>query len=298
MSVGLVSLLGLVLFVWPFVFSGAPPELPALGVTVASLAALAIMEIGARRLDSGRLALLAVLAAIDAALRLALVTGIGGFSPIFFLVILAGYAFGASYGFLVGAFSLLVSALVTGGVGPWLPYEAFAVGWVGVVAGVAGWLVERLWTARGSAASGDRANAPPVWLARRLDLAVLVAVAIVTGFAYGALTDVWDWVTFYRGVGEIGWLPGIPAAEALARFARFYLVTSFGWDALRAAGDTLAILVFGVPVLTGLARLRARLGYEIVPLVATTAAGAGAGTVPGSTAPSRRAKTSHSASRP
>jgi len=58
-----------------------------------------------RRLDSGRLALLAALAAIDAALRLALVSGIGGFSPIFFLVLCAGYEFGGLVWFLVGAFS-------------------------------------------------------------------------------------------------------------------------------------------------------------------------------------------------
>ena len=77
-----------------------------------------------------------------------MVNGVGGFSPIFFLVLVAGYEFGASYGFLVGAFSLLVSALVTGGIGPWLPYETFAVGWMGAAAGLAGSTVRRLRPAR------------------------------------------------------------------------------------------------------------------------------------------------------
>jgi len=252
MSVAVASMAGILLFVWPFLGFGLPPELPALAVTLGALASIGLMEFGARRLDSGRLALLAALAAMDAALRLALVSGIGGFSPIFFLVLCAGYEFGASYGFLVGAFSLLVSGLVTGGVGPWLPYEAFAVGWVGASAGLAGSLVRRLGSGRRN------------WLPDRLDVAVLVGVAVVTGFAYGALTDVWGWVAFYRGVENIGWIPGLSAADTLAQFSRYYVLTSLTWDALRALGDALAVLALGTPVLMAMGRLRARLGYEII----------------------------------
>ena len=252
MSIAVISIAGVILFVWPFLGLGLPPEVPALAGTLGAVASLALMEAGARRLDSGRLALLAALAAIDAALRLVLVNGVGGFSPSFFLVICAGFEFGASYGFLVGAFSLLVSALVTGGIGPWLPYETFAVGWVGASSGVAGSIVRRF-------APGRRG-----WVPGRLDIAVLVGVAIATGFAYGALTDIWGWVAFYRGVANIGWTPGLPAGETLAQFARYYAVTSLGWDAFRAAGDALAVVALGTPVLMALGRLRARLGYEIV----------------------------------
>ena len=252
MSIAAVSIAGIVLFIWPFLGLGLPPEVPALAITLGAVASLGLMEAGTRRLDSGRLALLAALAAIDAALRLALVNGVGGFSPIFFLVLCAGYEFGASYGFLVGAFSLLVSGLVTGGVGPWLPYETFAVGWVGASAGLAGSLVRRFGPGRRT------------WLPDRLDLAVLIVVAMVTGFAYGALTDIWGWVAFYRGVENIGWIPGLSAADTLAQFGRYYTVTSLVWDAFRAVGDSVAIVVLGTPVLMALGRLRARLGYEIV----------------------------------
>jgi energy-coupling factor transport system substrate-specific component len=251
--IGLVSIAGLTLFLWPFAGLGLTPEAPALAVTLASVVALAIMEVGARRLDSGRLALLAALAAIDAALRLALVNGVAGFSPIFFLVLAAGYEFGPSYGFLVGSFSLLVSAVVTGGVGPWLPYETFAVGWVGLSAGLAGSVVRRLAPARKS------------WLPARLDIGVLVVVAIFSGFAYGALTDVYGWVAFYRGVENVGWIPGLTPSQTLAQFGRYYALTSFAWDSFRALGDAVAVLAFGTPVLMALGRLRARLGYEIVP---------------------------------
>jgi energy-coupling factor transport system substrate-specific component len=86
----------------------------------------------------------------------------------------------------------------------------------------------------------------------------------VTGFAYGALTDIWGWVAFYRGVENIGWMPGLSAGETLAQFGRYYLATSVTWDAFRAAGDAVAVVVLGTPELMALGRLRARLGYEIV----------------------------------
>ena len=251
--IAVVSVAGLLLFLWPFLGLGLTPEAPALSLTLASVAGLALMEVGARRLDSGRLALLAALAAIDAALRLAMVNGVAGFSPIFFLVLAAGYEFGPSYGFLVGSFSLLVSAVVTGGVGPWLPYETFAVGWVGLSAGVAGSIVRGVRPARRS------------WLPSRLDIGVLVGVAFVSGFAYGALTDVYGWVAFYRGVENVGWIPGLSPAQTLAQFGRYYVLTSVAWDSFRAVGNGVAVLALGAPVLMALGRLRARLGYEIVP---------------------------------
>jgi energy-coupling factor transport system substrate-specific component len=71
-------------------------------------------------------------------------------------------AFGPSYGFLTGAFSLLVSAVATGGVGPWVPYQMLAAGWVGAAAGLAG-----------------------LWRAGRAGRAELMALAVV-----GALMDI------------------------------------------------------------------------------------------------------------
>jgi energy-coupling factor transport system substrate-specific component len=131
-----VSLLGVSLFAWPFTGLALPPETGALALTLAAILALVLVGVGTQRLDNRRLALLAVIAALDAGLRLALVSGIAGFTPIFFLILCAGYVYGASFGFLSGSVALLVSALVTGGVGPWLPYEMFAAGWVGAAAGM------------------------------------------------------------------------------------------------------------------------------------------------------------------
>jgi energy-coupling factor transport system substrate-specific component len=243
----LVAVPGLALFFWPFL-PGAPAEAPAAALALGSLLAVVLLEVGARRLDSRGLALLAAIAAVDAGLRLAVVIGIGGFSPFFFLVLCAGWVFGPSYGFLCGAFALLVSALATGGVTPWVPYQVFGVGYVGVVAGLAGrWRSPRF---------GWR------------DAAVLAAVGVLTGFAYGALTDIQVWVTGFRGPGELGWQPGLAPATALLHFARFYAVTSLVYDSFRAGGNAAMVLLLAAPVVAALERVRARFSFEVVPVPA------------------------------
>jgi energy-coupling factor transport system substrate-specific component len=239
MRLAAASLAGLALFFWPFAGLGLPPATPAIAVTIGTVFGLALVEFGTRRLDARLLALLAALAAVDAALRMALVSGIGGFSPIFFLVLCAGYVLGPSFGFLCGATALLVSALATGGLGPWIPYQVFAVGWVGSAAGVAGLRFRGIWP--------------------------LAAVGLVAGFAFGALLDVWDW-TYFQGSGGLGWSPGLPAGETALRFGRFYLLTSLAYDSFRAVGNLLMVVLLGPPVLAALRRLRQRFALEIVPL--------------------------------
>jgi len=246
LPVGLVSLGGIVLFAWPFLGSGLPASTPAWTLTFACVAGLLLVEVGMRQLDSRAVALLASIAAIDTALRLAVIEGIGGFSPIYFLVLCAGFVFGPSFGFLAGALSILVSALAGGGMGPWVPYQVFAVGWVGVAAGLAGH-----WS-RGSRVPGWR------------DVIALAAVGGVMGWVVGALLDITDWIPVYRGNPTLGWLPGMDAGTSLVHFGRFYLLTSLAYDTFRAVGNVLMVLVLGAPVLAALARLRVRLSFEVV----------------------------------
>lgn len=243
-AIGIVSLIGVSLFAWPFIGSGLPASTPAWTLTLACIAALLLVEAGTRQLDARGLALLAAIAAIDTALRLAVVEGIGGFSPVYFLVLCAGFVFGPTYGFLAGALSILVSAIAGAGVGPWVPYQIFTTGWVGVVAGIAG---------RGRVQL-------PGWG----DLIILAAVGAVMGWVVGALLDIQDWVPLYRGNPTLGWEPGMDAATAAVHFGRFYLLTSLAYDSFRAAGNVVMVLAFGAPVLGALSRLRARLTFEVV----------------------------------
>jgi energy-coupling factor transport system substrate-specific component len=244
LPVGLVSLAGLALFCWPFAGSGLPANTPAWALAIGSVAALLLVEAGTRELDSRAVALLAAIAAIDTALRLAVIEGIGGFNPIYFLVLCAGYVFGTSFGFLAGALSILVSAIAGGGVGPWVPYQVFAVGWVGVAAGLAGhW------------------RAPtPGWR----DVITLAAVGTLMGWLFGALMDMTDWVPVYRGNPTLGWEPGMDPVTALIHFGRYYLLTSLAYDTFRAVGNAAMVLALGVPVLAALMRLKARLTFQVI----------------------------------
>jgi len=256
MRVGAISIAGLALFLWPFVGADTPPVATSLALSLGIVAVLLFVEASTRRLDARRFALLAAIAAIDAGLRLVLVTGLGGFSPMFFLILAAGYVYGPSYGFLAGSVALLASAVATGGIGPWLPYEMMGCGFVGLVAGVA----------------GMRRSGPVTWR----DIVVLASVGAVTGFAYGALLDVWDWTTFYRGAPGFGWQPGLSLTAALARFGRFYVATSLVYDGFRAVGNVLAVTLLGAPVLAGLIRVRARFNVIVLepsPQVAPAPAG-------------------------
>jgi energy-coupling factor transport system substrate-specific component len=234
----LISALGLGLFLWPFSGLGLPAATPALAIGIGAVLGLLAIEVGTRRMDSRQLALLAALSAVDAGLRAALVTGIGGFSPIFLLVLCGGYALGPEFGFLFGASSLVVSALVTGGIGPWVPYQIFAVGWVGAFAGLVGLVL---------------AHHRP----RRRDVLLLAAVGVVTGFGFGAVMDIWNW-TFYFSSPQIGWSPSLSPGVAILHFIKYYFVTSAGYDAFRAGGNALMVLVFGLPVLAALHRLSRR----------------------------------------
>jgi energy-coupling factor transport system substrate-specific component len=244
LPVGLVSLAGLALFCWPFFGSGLPANTPAWALAMGSVTALLLVEAGARELDSRAVALLAAIAAIDTALRLAFIEGIGGFNPIFFLVLCAGYVFGTSFGFLAGAFSILVSAIAGGGVGPWVPYQVFGLGWVGVAAGLA----------------GHWRSTTPNWR----DLITLAGVGAIMGWVFGALLDISGWVPGYRGNPTLGWEPGMDPVTALIHFGRYYLLTSVAYDTFRAVGNVVMVLALGAPVLAALARLRARLTFEVV----------------------------------
>jgi energy-coupling factor transport system substrate-specific component len=238
----LCSIVGILLFLWPFVSGSLPGASPATAIGLGTAAALVTVEIGARRLDARHLALLAALAAIDAAARAVVVTGIGGFSPIFLLVLCGGYVFRAGYGFVLGAVSLLVSALVTGGVGPWLPYQLFGVAWVGAFAGLV----------------GRRQRGRPTMR----DVGVLAVTGVVAGYGFGAAMDVWNW-TFYQSSPALGYHAGMGLSTALGHFGHYYLATSLVYDSFRAGGNAVLVGAIGLPVLVALARLRASLHTDV-----------------------------------
>jgi energy-coupling factor transport system substrate-specific component len=157
---------------------------------------------------------------------------------VFFLLVLGGRVFGAGFGFVLGATTLFASALVTGGVGPWLPFQMLGAAWVGWGAGLL----------------------PP--LRGRAEVLMLAAYGAVAGLFYGLLLNLSFW-PFATGMsGELSFVPGDPVAENLHRFLVFTLATSLGWDIGRAVTTAVLVLVTGRPVLGALRRAARRAAFE------------------------------------
>nr|HRC74471.1 acyltransferase family protein [Kouleothrix sp.] len=130
----------LAMFVWPLLVrvpEGAQQVAPPF-VFLALLplvVVLILVELSEGGMDARVLAILGVLSAINAVLR-GLSAGVAGVELVFFLLILAGRVFGPGFGFALGATSLFASALLTAGVGPWLPYQMLVSAWIGMGAGL------------------------------------------------------------------------------------------------------------------------------------------------------------------
>ena len=87
-----------------------------------------------RKPQARELVLIAVLVALNVAGRAAFFM-LPEFKPVVAMTILAGVAFGGETGFLVGAMTMLVSNMLFSQ-GPWTPWQMFAMGMIGFLAGV------------------------------------------------------------------------------------------------------------------------------------------------------------------
>jgi energy-coupling factor transport system substrate-specific component len=247
-----LNLAGLAAYLYPFLFASAGSESsdwflhqtdgPLIVAGVAGLClVLTVAELTNGGLNSKSLALLGVLSALAAVLRT--ITLPAGANLYFFLVILGGYAFGARIGFLAGALSFFLSAVVTGGFGPWLPFQMFASAWMGLSAGLLRPLVTR------------------VHAGRRLEIAALVAFGVAWGILFGAITNLWSW-PFWAGGPDVSYRPGLGLAETLRHYWNFYLLTSFGWDLFRSACNALVLATLGAPLLRALLRFHDRFSWR------------------------------------
>jgi energy-coupling factor transport system substrate-specific component len=252
-TLAVISAAGLGILLLPLLPNQAISPSTALLTALIAAAGLVVVAIGlqTRRLSPRLLAVLAALVAVDASLRLVIVVGLLGFSPIFFLIIAGGYAMGPAFGFSLGALTLLVSAVLTAGFGPWLPYQMLVSGWVGMGAGYLGGLRWR------RASLSHRPGWTVFWLG---------LYGAIAGFAYGALLDLWEW-PFLLGAASssIAWAPDLSLAELAGRFGAFYLTTSLLYDGFRAAGNVLLVCTFGIPVIGALHRFRRRFLVEWGP---------------------------------
>lgn len=252
MVLALASVAGLMMFLWPLLVRVEPqsmqhgPDAPFLFIAILPvLIAVVLAELSEGGMDSKALAMLGVLSAVNAALR-PLGAGTAGIETVFFVLVLAGRVFGAGFGFVLGCTSLFASALLTAGVGPWLPFQMMCAAWIGMGAGLL-----------------------PRDVRGKREIAMLVGYGILVAYVFGFLMNLWFWpfitdaeVSYYDG--GISYVPGDPVGENLHRFAIFTLLTStLGWDTGRAITNTVAILVIGPALLATLRRASRKASYGV-----------------------------------
>ncbi|MCW2768423.1 MAG: integral rane protein [Nocardioides sp.] len=241
---GVASLAGLMMLCWPLLLrvpDSARVDPPFLFLALLPVViAVVLAEINEGGMDPRVLAILGVLSAINAILR-GISPGTAGVELTFFLLILAGRVFGPGFGFVLGCTSMFASALMTAGVGPWLPFQMLVSAWVGMGAG----LLPRRATGR-------------------TEIAMLVVYGVVAAYAFGLLMNLSGW-PFMLGIqvpgheGSLSYVPGAPLLDNLERFGVYTLVTSTGsWDTGRAITNTTALVVLGPAVLTTLRRAARR----------------------------------------
>jgi energy-coupling factor transport system substrate-specific component len=231
-------------FFWPFFISAEKAKQANFAqaifiVLMPLLVTLLLSELSAGKIDSRQLAVLGVLIALNSVIRL-LGAGTAGIETIFFLILIGAYVFGSGFGYLLGAGSIAVSALISGGVGPWMPFQMMAAGLLGLLAG-----------------------ALPKLASKSLQLTMLIITAVITSYLYGFLMTLWNW-PFLAGTGTtISYLPGAAPLENLGRFITYEIFTGgLLWDTGRAITTAVLVALTAPALLTTLNRAARRAGIS------------------------------------
>ena len=201
------------------------------------LAAFAILALGLlggfawyerTRPDARIVALVGTLAAFAALGRIAF-AAVPNVKPTTVIVLISGYALGGAPGYVVGAVAALTSNFFFGQ-GPWTPWQM--AGWGAT--GIAGALLARLTRGR----------------IGRLPLAI---ACFVLGFAFTALQDAGDWVSYSdHSLGQLG----------------IYVGKGLGFDLVYAASSFGFAMLFGPALIRTLRRFRTRIQVTWLPPVA------------------------------
>lgn len=166
------------------------------------------------------LVVIAVMSAISVVGRL-IFAPLPGFKPVTAVVIITGIAFGGQAGFLTGALSAIVSNIFYGQ-GPWTPFQMFAWGFLGLLAGL---IFKR----------GKKPN----WI-------ILVIVGAVGGIMFSVMMDVWSVLNM-----DGGW-----------NWSRYgaMLLSSFPFMAVYVVSNVVFLLLLTNPFLEKLNRVKDKYG--------------------------------------
>ena len=165
-----------------------------------------------KRTDTRTLVVVAVMTALAVTGRF-IFAPVPGFKPVTALVILAGMYLGSEAGFLTGALSAVISNMFFGQ-GPWTPFQMFAWGMIGLIAGLS--FLRRLLRQK--------------W--------ILLAYGVFAGVLYSFLMDIWTVLSLDGGFRLSRYL--VRMASALP-FTAAYAASNvvFLWLIRKPLGDKL-----------------------------------------------------------
>lgn len=244
LAIATAGIASILMFAWPLLISTNSQSESSLAQAVfialmPIIIVLTLVEFATGEIGSRQLAILGVLTAVNAVVRL-LGAGTAGIETAFFLIIIGGYVFRSSFGFILGSMSILVSALLGAGVGPWLPFQMMAAGLVGLAAG-----------------------ALPRFKKTFAQVATLISFAIIASFIYGSLMTLWNWPFLAGTETSVSYIGGAPIVTNLARFVNYEIVTGgLLWDAGRAITTSILIALTAPALLATLKRAANRAGFE------------------------------------
>ena len=142
----------------------------------------------------------------------------------------------------MGALTLLLSAVITAGIGPWLPFQMICAAWIGAGAGLI-----------------------PMSTTPEMQRSVLAGYGVLVGLLFGALMNLYSWPFAAPGTAieqSLYWVPGLSPAETLERYWHFYLTTSLVHDATRAVATSALLIVAGPAVIRLLLRFRLQVSWS------------------------------------
>jgi energy-coupling factor transport system substrate-specific component len=227
-------------FLWPFLVN--TPEMAHKAswffVATTTISVLLIVALVANDdLGSKNVAFLGILSALIAALR---PLGIGaiGIEPMWFALILAARAMGPTFGFLLGALSMSLSALLTGGIGPWLGYQVFAAALIGFGVGII-----------------------PSQVRGKTEIFLLAIYGAIAAEFFGIAMDLQFWPWSLGGETELSYRAGAPLGENFSHFISYHYLSALAWDIPRAILTVTLIVVAGKSALNALRRARHRAAF-------------------------------------
>lgn len=242
----LTSIVGIIAFAWPLLADPAAAVMAhsadapwIFAVLMPFLIAVVLTQLADGTMGPKSIALLGVLSAVVCVLR-PLGAGTIGIEPMWVVLVLGGRALGPGFGFALGALSMAASALFTGGIGPWLPFQMIAAAWVGLGAGLI----------------------PAPRDGRWREIAATAAYAGVGTFTFGLLMNLWLW-PFTSGIDSaIAFVPGAPISVNLAHWIAYSIATSLAFDIPRALITIALVFLLGRPVLATLRRAARRAVFD------------------------------------